>query len=171
MRKIWTPGSLRGRWIAPAVVALAVAVVWTLSASATSGPTTITLREVAIPQNDRALGDFAFNRPPVAGDEFVSKNAVYEGGARVGHSEILHTFVSGFGPDFTHKGTILFVAQVFLQRGTLLVQGYGRVSPNRESRFTLPVVGGTGIYSGARGHLDVHKVSDSRTTLVFHLQT
>src|SRR5215831_20404416 len=124
MRKIWTPSSRRRRWLAPAAVALAVAVVWTLSASATGGPTTITLHEVSIPKNDRALGAFTFDRPPVAGDEFVSKNVLYEGGARVGHSEILHTFITGFGPKFTHKGTILFVAQVFLQRGTLLVQGY-----------------------------------------------
>lgn len=169
MRKIWTQSSRRKRWFVPAVAALAVAVVWTLSASATSGPTTITLHEVAIPKNDRALGNFSFDRPPVAGDEFVSKNALYEDGARVGHSEILHTFVTGFGSKFTHKGTILFVAQVFLQRGTLLVQGYGQVVPNGPSRFTLPVVGGTGAYSGARGSLNVHKVTDNKTTLEFRL--
>src|SRR5262245_26176928 len=103
MRQIWTRSSRRTRWLVPAMAALAVTVVWTLSASATSGPTTITLREVAIPKNDRALGTFTFDRPPVAGDQFVSKNAVYEGGARVGHSEILHTFVTGFGSKFTHK--------------------------------------------------------------------
>ena len=170
MRRFLTRGSWHQRWLIPSVVTMAVAVVWALSASATSGPTTITLHEVSIPKNDRALGDFTFGRPPVAGDQFVSKNALYEGGARVGHSEILHTFITGFGPKFTHKGTILFVAQVFLQQGTLLVQGYGQVDPNGESRFTLPVVGGTGAYSGARGYLNVRKVSDSKTTLEFRLE-
>jgi hypothetical protein len=170
MRKSWTRTSPHRYWLVAGVAAVAVAVVWTLSASATSGSTTITLHEVSIPKNDRAFGGFTFDRPPVPGDEFVSKNAEFERGARVGHSEILHTFITGFGPKVTHKGTILFVAQVFLRGGTLLVQGYGRVDPKGPSRFTLPVVGGTGAYSGARGYLEVSKVSDSNTTLVFRLQ-
>jgi allene oxide cyclase-like protein len=149
---------------------LVAAAVWSLSASATGGPTTITLVEVSVPKNDRPFGDFTFDSAPVAGDEFVSKNALYDHGSRVGHSEILHTFVTGFGPKFTHKATILFVAQVFVPRGTLLVQGYAPVSPNGPSRLTLPIVGGTGAYAGARGFLNVLKVTGSKSTLEFHLQ-
>jgi len=143
---------------------------WAWSASATTQPQTFRLTEVSIPKNDRPFGDFTFDSAPVAGDEFVSRNALYDHGARVGHSQILHTFITGFGPKFTHKATILFVAQVFVPRGTLLVQGYAPVSPNGPSPLTLPVVGGTGAYADARGFLNVLKVTGSKSTLEFHLQ-
>ena len=95
---------MRKYWIVPALVVVSVAA-WAWSASATTQPQTFSLIEVSVPKNDRALGEFAFDRPPASGDQFVVKNALYKNGARVGHVRVLHTFITGFGPDFKHKAT------------------------------------------------------------------
>jgi Dirigent-like protein len=158
----------RRHWLVPALLALAVGA-WAWSASATIGPQTFRLLEVAIPQNDRPLGDFDFDRPPAGGDQFVVKNALYEKGKRVGRVEVLHTFVTGFGSDFTHKATVVFVAQMYLHGGTLLAQGYGQVNADGPSKLTIPIVGGTGAHAGAHGYVNVRNLSESRTQLDVHL--
>jgi hypothetical protein len=78
---------------------------------------------------------------------------------------VLHTFVTGFGQDFSHKARVLFVAQLFLRGGTILVQGYGRVNADGPSKLTFPIVGGTGRYAGVRGSIDVRNLSESKTRL------
>ena len=94
-------------------------------------------------------------------------------GARVGRVEVLHTFVTGFGPEFSHKATVLFVAQVYLPAGTILVQGYGQISPGGgPARFTFPIVGGTGTYANVRGYVNLRQLGDGnqgKTNLTFHL--
>ena len=159
---------LRRLWLVPALVALTAAV-WALSASAVDGPQTFSLLEVDIPKNDRALGDFRFDRPPAGGDQFVVTNALYDNGSRVGRVRVLHTFVTGFGPRFTHTATMLFLAQVYLHGGTMLVQGYGQVNPDGPSKLRFPIVGGTGRFANVRGYLDVRNLSERKTKLEFHL--
>jgi hypothetical protein len=151
------------------VLVLVSLAVWAWSAAASSSPHTFSLLEVDIPKNDRPLGNFSFDRPPAGGDQFVVKNALYRNGARVGHVKVLHTFVTGFGSDFSHKATVLFLAQVYLHSGTMLVQGHGLVNPDGPSRLTIPIVGGTGTYAGASGFLRVRNLSNSKTHLEFHL--
>ena len=162
------PGSKAKYWLSLALVASLVGV-WSWSASAASSPQTITLTEVSIPKNDRPLGDFAFDRAPTAGDQFVVKNALFENGARVGYVRVLHTFITGFGPRYDHKATVLFVAQAQLPRGTVLMEGYGQVNADGPSTLRFPIVGGTGAYADARGYLDVRNRTETKTTLVFHL--
>ena len=102
------------------VVAIVAAVtVFATTASAIDSPQTFTLLEVSLPKNDRPLGDFSFDRPPAPGDRFATTNALYrlngaKRGARVGRAQVMHTFVTGFGRDFSHKATVLFVAQLYL---------------------------------------------------------
>ena len=159
---------MRKYWIVPALVVVSVAA-WAWSASATTQPQTFSLIEVSIPKNDRALGEFAFDRPPASGDQFVVKNALYKNGARVGHVRVLHTFITGFGPDFKHKATVLFLAQLYLHGGTMLAEGYGQVNADGPSKLRFPIVGGTGRYADARGNLDVRNLSPDKTLLEFHL--
>lgn len=149
-----------------AVVSVA-ALAW--SASATTKPQTFSLIEVSIPKNDRALGEFKFDRPPASGDQFVVKNALVKDGARVGYVRVLHTFITGFGPDLNHKATVLFLAQLYLRGGTMLAEGYGQVTADGPSTLRIPIVGGTGRYSDVRGHLDVRNVTPDRTQLDFKL--
>jgi hypothetical protein len=142
-------------WLVSALLVV-LAAVWACTASATNRPQTFSLLEVSIPRNDRPLADFTFDRPPVPGDQFSVTNALYswdgaKRGARVGRVEVLHTFVTGFGADFSHDATVLFVAQIYLPRGTMLAQGYGQVKANGPSRLTFPILGGTGTYANARG--------------------
>ena len=159
---------MRKYWIVPALVVVSMAAVaWT--ASATTKPQTFSLIEVSIPKNDRALGAFRFDRPPASGDQFVVKNALVKDGARVGYIRVLHTFITGFGPDFGHKATVLFVAQLYLRGGTMLAEGYGQVNADGPSKFRVPIVGGTGRYRDVRGHLDVRNVSPDKTRLDFQL--
>jgi hypothetical protein len=123
------------------------------------------------------MGDFTFNRPPVGGDQLAFTNDLYKWagtkkGPRAGRDEVIITFVTGFGSDFSHKATALFAAQVYLHGGTILVQGYGQLNPNGPSKYTFPVVGGTGTYANVRGYVNVRDLGDgnqNKTNIEFHL--
>ena len=154
--------------VALALVA-SFAAVWAWTASAVDGPRTLSLIEVSVPKNDRPLGDFRFDRPPASGDRFVVTNALYSKGERVGHVKVFHTFVTGFGPRFTRKATVLFLAQAYLPGGSLLVEGYGQVHADGPSKLSFPVIGGTGSYANARGDLSVRTMSANKTRLEFRL--
>jgi hypothetical protein len=147
------------------------------SASALSRPQTFSLLEVSTPDAGQPIGDFTFNRAPVGGDQFAVANTLYnwagaKRGARVGHDEVLLTFITGFGSDFSHKATVLFLAQVYLHGGTLFAQGYGQVNPKGPSKYTFPIVGGTGTYANVRGYVKVRDLGNgnqNKTNLEVHL--
>ena len=142
------------------------------SASALVKPRVFTLLEVEGPQTP--LGDFNFDQAPVGGDQIIASNTLFrwtgKRGIRVGHDRVLFTFVTGFGPNFSHRATVLFQAQVYLPDGSIFVEGYGSVSPNGPARLELPIVGGTRIYSNARGYVKVRDISGGRTLLDFHVE-
>ena len=151
-------------------------VVWVSSASAISSPRTFSLLEVSS-DVQLPIGDFTFNRAPVGGDRFAFANDLYKWagtkkGARVGHDTGLATFVTGFGPNFSHKATALFTAQAFIPGGTILIQGFGQINPNGPSKYTFPIVGGTGTYANVRGYIEVRDIGNGqtgKTNLEFHL--
>jgi hypothetical protein len=169
--------NMRRQWLVPALVVLSAALLAS-SASAIGSPRTFSLLEVSTPTSDQPMGDFTFDRPPVGGDQFAVTNELYawagtKKGARVGRDEVVLTFVTGFGSDFSKKAIVLFVAQVYLPGGSILVEGYGRVNPNGPSKYTFPVVGGTGSYAGVGGYVIVRDLGNgqtNRTNLQFHLQ-
>jgi hypothetical protein len=88
-------------------------------------------------------------------------------GIRVGRDRVLFTFMTGFGPNFSHNAIVLLQAQVYLPDGTIFVEGYGSLPPDGPVTFVLPVVGGTRIYDNVRGHVKVRGAR--RTLLEFHL--
>ena len=160
---------MRKQLLVVIVSALAVSVALASSASALVKPRDFTLLEIDGPQ--KPLGDFNFDRPPVGGDRFVATNQLYrwtgKRGIRVGYDRVLFTFITGFGERFSHRAIILFDAQVYLPDGTVFVEGYGGLRPDGPGTLELPVVGGTGVYSNARGFVKV--LAGRRTLLEFHL--
>jgi hypothetical protein len=157
------------KYVVVSALVASFAAVWAWTASAIDGPQTLSLIEVSVPKNDRPLGDFRFDHPPASGDRFVVTNALYSNGERVGHVRVFHTFVTGFGPRFTRKATVLFVAQLYVPGGSLLVEGYGQVNADGPSKLSLPVIGGTGSYANARGDLSLRTMSENKTRLEFRL--
>ena len=160
------------------VLTLVVSIaVWAASAAAINSPRTFSLLEISTPNSQQSMGDFTFDRPPVGGDQLAFTNDLYKWsgtnrGARVGRDEVIITFVTGFGPDFSQKATALFVAQVYLPGGTIVAQGYGQINPNGPSKYTFPVVGGTGAYANVGGYVKVRDLGNgnqNKTNLEFHL--
>ena len=155
------------------LVLLSVAV-WVSAASAIKGPQTFSLLEQGTPNSDQPLGDFTFDRAPVGGHWIAFTNALYrwkgtKRGARVGRDQVMITFITGFGADFSRKATALFSAEVFLPGGTIFAEGYGQVNPNGPSKYTFPILGGTGTYANVRGYVNVRDLHNDRTNIQFHL--
>jgi hypothetical protein len=150
------------------VVAVSVAVVAS-SASALVKPREFTLLEVEGPQAP-SFGDAA-DRPPRAGDRFQTVNRLYrwtgKRGIRVGRDRVLFTFMTGFGPNFSHKAIVLIQAQIYLPDGSIFVEGFAGLTPDGPATLLLPVLGGTKNYANARGFLKV--LVGRRTLLEFHL--
>ena len=163
------------RFVVIAVIGVTAALWVTTSASALSTPRVFNLLD-APPGVDQPMG-FTFEQPPVGGDRFGFHHTLYKWdgprrGAKVGHLQVVVTFVTGFGPRFTHPALTLIDAQAYLPGGTVMVTGYGHISANGPSRLTLPVVGGTGIYANARGFIKVRDLSNGnndRSNIQFHL--
>ena len=162
------------RYLSTAVlVAIAIVVaVGASSASALVKPRVFTLLEVEGAQTP--LGTFNFDQAPVGGDQIIAKNTLFrwngKKGIRVGHDRVLFTFVTGFGPNFSHRATVLFQAQVYLPDGSIFAEGYGSISPDGPVKLELPIIGGTRIYSNARGYVKVGDISGGRTLLTFHIE-
>jgi hypothetical protein len=96
---------------------------------------------------------------PSAGDEFVTADSPLEAAAshtRVGRIDGIETVISAA------RSELSLNAQT--GAGTLEVEGV--FDPNQPS-FTLPVVGGTGAYTGVRGTVTLRP--GGTPTLTFHL--
>jgi hypothetical protein len=158
-----------------AVIAVSVGL-WTSSAMALTSPRVFSLLD-APPQVDQPMG-FAFNSPPVGGDQFAFHHTLYKWagvkkGARVGHLQVVVTFVTGFGPRFSHQALVLISAQAYIPGGSVMAHGYGHLRADGPARLTLPVVGGTGLYDNARGFVKVRDLGNgniSKTNIEFHLR-
>jgi hypothetical protein len=162
--------TMRKGLLAVIVVAVSVAL-GASSASALEKPRVFTLLEAD--GLEQPLGDFRDSaRPPVGGDQFVETNPLYrwtgKKGTRVGRDRVLISFMTGFGPDFSHRALVLVQTQIYLPDGTIFVQGYISILPgNSPQTFELPVVGGTRIYANARGYVKARVAA--RTLIEFHL--
>jgi hypothetical protein len=161
--------------LALSVVALSVAF-WATPASALNSPRVFSLLD-APPQIDHEMGQFGFDRAPAGGDQFAFTHTLYrwagtKQGPRVGRLHVVGTFVTGFGPTFSRSAVVLISAQAHLPGGTVMVEGYGKLTPDGPTRLTLPVIGGTGVYGNARGFVNVRDLGDgslNKTNIRFHL--
>jgi len=122
------------------VVASAAAAV-TSSGAASPGPATI--RVNAKPQGGNQLD---LGRKGVSpGDQFFEHGAL--SGGQTGSYSLSGQLVSGNA----RHGREHAMITLYFSGGTLVAEG----GHGLESRFTMPVVGGTGSYAGARGTLAV----------------
>jgi hypothetical protein len=151
--------------------AAALASVLAGSAWSLSRPQVFSLLDVS--ESFRPLGGFTFERAPQAGDRFALTDGLYrwagaKRGARLGRLEVLCTFQT-VG---TARATSLCTGQAFLPAGTVLVEGYLPLNFDGPSKFTLPVVGGTGGYANARGYVrirDLGNGNSDKSNIDFHL--
>jgi hypothetical protein len=157
-----------------ATIAVVLAVV-VGSASGLDKPQTFSVLEVD--QSDASTDTgFDFQRIPRAGDQFAFKSALYRWngirrGARIGRDEGICTFISipTSGQQFPPSGVC--TASAFLPGGQIHVQGVVSF-PEGPARFEIPVIGGTGTYTGVRGYLRVRDLGtgdQGHTNLEFHL--
>ena len=116
----------------------------------------------------------AANAAPSPGDRLFLVDTLYtwnhgKRGARVGHVESTLTFMSAFG---RHGAAVEISGQMFLPGGSLFITGIARVGQG-PSHFTLPVLGGTGAYAGARGTIDLRDLgrSEDKSDITLHLST
>jgi hypothetical protein len=137
-----------------------------------TGPKTLSFLDVSS-NNVQPINGFTFSRMPRAGDQFPIEDTLYrwagtKRGARVGNVEGIGTFqVVG-----SNSARVLFEAQAHVPGGSIVIQGYGTVIYNGPSRFTFPVVGGTGAYANARGVVSVRDIGNgngNNSTVIFHL--
>ena len=137
----------RLRWILPLVVlagAIAASGVLASSELTRPGVVRITNREVA-----REFVDFKAPGP-TAGDQLVVSRSSSTGGSRerpLGHEELLCTYLGRGG--VLGGGSRSCTMTFFLPEGRLVVAG----AVHNLMLFTLPVVGGTGIYDNVGGTL------------------
>jgi hypothetical protein len=152
---------MRSRVI-PIIAGVIAVTAVTTAATATAGPTSArshaaVLTLLAPPGGTTTTIDLG-KHGPSAGDEFVTTNAPLQrptSHTRVGRLDLIETAMS------ETRSSLSFTAR--LPHGTLQVQGaYNPNSP----RFTLPIVGGTGVYLGARGAVTLNNGS-STPTLTF----
>lgn len=154
--------------LAGALAAGAAATFVALPAGAGGAPTMLHFLDVSVgatPAFDAGHG------APRAGDRVYLRDALYtwngaKRGDRAGHVEATLTFMSAFGRS---GAAVDITGQVLLAGGSLRVEGIARVTTGL-SRFALPVVGGTGIYAGARGELHVRDLAPRGDKSAFDLR-
>lgn len=162
------------------LLGLTVALVLVVALSASAAPTLEKPRTFSLLEIENSfvpLDEAEENRPPAPGDRFTSTSAVYRWagangkGPRVGRDRVLLTFMTGFGPKLTRRATVLVTAQVYLPDGSLLVEGFAGIAPDKPARVKVPVIGGTGVYRNARGYLIARNLpgGENRSKLDFHL--
>jgi hypothetical protein len=155
------------------VVALIALSVLANSASALDRPRVFSLLDVSR-QDVQPINGFEFNRLPRAGDQFPIDDNLYKwasGGKRgplAGTVEGIGTFLNVRD----RNARVLFIAQAHLEGGSVAIQGFGLVKFEGRSTFTLPVVGGTGIYANVRGYVTVRDLGNGngdKSNAEFHL--
>ena len=134
-------------------------VVWVASASAAGSPKVFNLLAVDNGKG-QPINGFMFDRQPVAGDAFPISENLYKWagtkkGAPAGHDLGIATFVN-VGQS---SQTTLFTVTAYLNGGTVFVNGMSR-TVNGPASLTLPIVGGTGKYAGARGYVNVRPLGN-----------
>ena len=146
-----------------ALVLLALAVVATSGAAAK--PQTLNLLEVSTSFVATGGLDENFNVPPKPGQGFVIGSDFYKWngtkrGAHYGTLQVICTFSKVTGKNAWQVCT----GSALLPGGDLSISGVIRQS----DLFDVPIVGGTGVYAGARGYVHVKSINrnNSADTIV-----
>jgi hypothetical protein len=154
--------------------ALAAIAITASPAAALTRPQAFSL--LSVTQSFQPIGGFQFDREPQPGDRFGFTEALYrwagqKRGARVGRSEILCTFSKVAVSERGLRAMALCTGQFFLPAGSVLVHGFVAVTEG-PGRFTIPIVGGTGLYANTRGFLKIRDLGtgdEDKSNNEFHL--
>jgi hypothetical protein len=139
------------------VLAAAAVAALLVSAAAPAAGSGRVIRFIEV-DNERAgvFTDADRNNRPSFGDSFAGSLVLYawaeEGGRgkRIGHAKTMCSFLGGNGAFC--QGTF------FLPGGTIEGQSYIKMT----NKITVAVVGGTGVYGGARGTFTSRQIRDTR---------
>jgi hypothetical protein len=146
---------MRSYFVVLAAAAVAALLVSSAAPAAGGAPRVIRFLEVDKQRGDIYV-DTDHNNRGSAGDIFMGSFALYswaKGGGRgdhIGHAKVMCTF-RGESSGFC-TGTF------YIPGGTVVGEGYIRFS---NAPFTIPVVGGTGAYAGARGTFTSRSIRDN----------
>jgi len=157
-----------------AAAAAGVSLVALSPASALTQPQVFSLLEVGGPNRNLGPGNaFDNNGPPSLGARFAFTNGLYKWagrkrGARVGRIEGLCTITK---LDLAaQSATVFCTATIFLPAGRLEAATTLRFAQNGGPTFRIPILGGTGAYTGARGYLKSTNLGESdNSNDEFHL--
>lgn len=148
-------------------VVLASLVLAALAVAATSGavvkPQTINLLEVQTSFVGTGGLDESFSGPPKVGQGFVLGSDFYKWngtkrGAHYGTLQVLCTITTvGEKPG---QASEVCTGAALLPGGQITIAGVIKQS----NLFDLPIVGGTGVYAGARGYVRVKSIGDSNNS-------
>lgn len=138
---------MRDRKAIPVLAALAVVAgsVVAVGASGASSPASTSIAFVAHPRGGSQL-DLG-RKGPSAGDMFFEHGQLAGAAGASGRYELNGQLLRGNA----RRGAEHVALTLYLQTGTIEVQGGHRLT----GRFTLPIVGGTDAYDGARGTAQV----------------
>jgi allene oxide cyclase len=139
-----------------AVLALAAAAGWSTLASASSAQSTdMTLLAVDVAKSEIYVDAGAKGDGP--GDTIFFRETLLKSGKAAGGSDVMCIFV--------RRNAGRCSGTLRLSGGTLEASGGTRFG----GRFSLPIVGGTGRYSGASGELTVVAVNEKRSRYLVEL--
>jgi hypothetical protein len=163
---------MRRLGIVLALVGVAVAA-WATSAPATGSPQVFSLLAVTSATGPPING-FTFQHHPKGGDSVQFQDTLYrwagsKRGARAGRDHGLITFLVN---NHAAGASVLATMQVYLEGGTILIEGMAHVPGSGPAKFTLPIIGGTGSFANARGYMSAHDLGDgnqNKSTMEFHL--
>jgi hypothetical protein len=149
---------MRGTWVVGALVGVAAMFVCVGVAMGAAKPQTIPLIEVSTAFTPMGGLDASFRSPPKPGQGFVIGSNFYKWhgtkrGALYGTLQATCTFTKVVGNtawEFCSAGALL-------PGGSIAVAGVVKQS----DLFRIPIVGGTGVYTGARGYVRVKSIGDN----------
>ena len=146
---------MRSYFVVLAAAAVAALLVSSAAPAAGGGPRVIRFLEV-----DKSRGDIFVdtdhNNRGSTGDIFMGSfrlHAWARGGGRgqrIGHAKVMCTFRG--------ESSAFCTGTFFIPGGSVVGEGYIRFS---NAPFTIPVVGGTGAYAGARGTFSSRSIRDN----------
>jgi hypothetical protein len=113
------------------------------------------------------------HNPPQVGDSISFASDLMQKGDRVGTDAGECVFKKLLGPAKHPTGAKVRCDVTFtFTTGTIHAVGSNRFHFNEtSSTFAVPVVGGTGKFDNAKGHVTVHEVSDTKSRLKFRLRS
>jgi hypothetical protein len=136
--------------------ALSTVSVASAAAPASPGKPSVTIRVLEV--QTRFGGTISTNAPPKPGDQIWLRSEFYRWhgatrGAHVGHVDVVGIF--------SPTDTLIITGTASLPGGTLSVVGVA----GQQRVFSLPVVGGTGIYATARGEVTIRGIGGPNSNL------